>query len=216
MAERRGLHRVLEVAWVYSAFQRMVYRVGWSEVMRQELYPELGTRPLRVLDIGCGPAAFYARYRGIEGLRYVGVEPNERYVKDAAQRYPGIELHAGTVPQVRDRVRGLFDLVVLEGVLHHIDDATAREALSFAEELLAPGGRIVALDPVLLPRQNPIARVLARLDRGKHVRTLEGYRQLAADVLLHSSIYVRSLSGQLKVPYDHSVLIVDYVDSVQL
>ena len=208
MTERGGLHRVLEVSWVYTAFQHAVCRSGWSERMRNELYPELGTRPLRVLDIGCGPAAFYARYRDVAGLEYVGIEPNEAYVKDAEQRFPGIELHTGTVPQVRERISGRFDLVVLEGVLHHIDDATAREALAFAGERLAARGRIVALDPVILPRQNPIARALAMLDRGKHVRTLDGYRKLAAGALPNATVEVRALSGQLRVPYDHSVLAV--------
>ena len=206
MTERGGLHRVLEVSWVYTAFQHAVYRSGWSERMRNELYPELGTRPLRVLDIGCGPAAFYARYHDVAGLEYVGIEPNEAYVKDAEQRFPGIELHTGTVPQVRERISGRFDLVVLEGVLHHIDDATAREALAFAGERLAPGGRIVALDPVLLPRQNPIARTLAILDRGTHVRTLDGYRELAVAALPQARVEVRPLSGQLRVPYNHSML----------
>ena len=208
MTERGGLHRVLELSWVYTAFQGLVSRPGAADRMRNELYPELGTRPLRVLDIGCGPAAFYARYRDVAGLEYVGIEPNEAYVKDAEQRFPGIELHTGTVPQVRERISGRFDLVVLEGVLHHIDDATAREALAFAGERLAPGGRIVALDPVILPRQNPIARAIAMLDRGKHVRTLDGYRKLAVEALPQARVDVRALSGQLRVPYDHSVLTV--------
>ena len=206
MTERGGLHRVLELSWVYTAFQGLVSRPGAADRMRNELYPELGTRPLRVLDIGCGPAAFYARYRDVAGLEYVGIEPNEAYVKDAEQRFPGIELYAGTVPQVRERFSGLFDLVVLEGVLHHVGDTTATEALSFAGERLAPGGRIVALDPVLLPRQNPIARALAVFDRGKYVRTRDGYRKLASDALPNATVEVRVLSGQLRVPYDHSLL----------
>lgn len=209
MAERGGLHRFLELSWVYTAFQGLISRPGAAERMRGELYPELGSRPLRVLDIGCGPAAFFARYRDVEGLEYVGIEPNKAYVDDAEQRFPDIELYAGTVPQVRDRISGRFDLVVFEGVLHHIDDATAVEGLRFAGERLAPGGRIVALDPVLLPRQNPIARALPSLDRGKHVRTLDGYRQLAVDALPSASVEIRVLSGQLRVPYDHSLLNVD-------
>lgn len=202
------MHRVLGLSIVYTAFQSLISRPGAGERMLQDLYPEVGTRPLRVLDIGCGPAAFSARYRDVEGLDYVGIEPNEDYVKDAKHRHPGIELHTGTVPEVRHRIRGTFDLVVLEGVLHHIDDSTALEALAFAGEMLVPGGRIVALGPVLLPRQNSIARALARLDRGKHVRTLEGYRELAAGALPNLRAEVRSLSGQLRVPYDHSVLVV--------
>jgi SAM-dependent methyltransferase len=206
MSERGGLHRILEFSWVYTQFQTLISRPGASSALREELYPELGSRPLRVLDIGCGPAAFWARYRNVTGISYVGIEPNRAYVEDARRQFADIELHAGTTGDVRDSVHGTFDLVVLEGVLHHIDDSTAREALEFAAERLATGGRLVALDPVLLPRQNPVARMLARFDRGKHVRTLDGYRELALSAFSEDQISVRRLSGQLRVPYDHSVL----------
>lgn len=206
MAERRGLHRVLELSAVYTLFQTAISRPDAARRMRDELYPELGSRPLRVLNIGCGPAAFYARYQSLQAVTYVGIEPNSAYVEDARRRFPGIELHVGTVPEVRDAIRGEFDLIVLEGVLHHIDDVTAEEALAFAAERLAPGGRLVALDPVLLSRQNPIARALARLDRGKHVRTLDGYRGLGETAFPASDVGVEVLSGQLRVPYDHAVL----------
>ncbi len=206
MTERRGLHRLLERSSVYTVFQYLVSRRGVADELREELYPGLGSRPLCVLDIGCGPAAFWARYQHVAGLIYLGIEPNRAYVDAARSRFPGIELHAGTIPGVRHSVQGEFDLVVLEGVLHHIDDATAQEVLEFASERLAPEGRLVALDPVFLPRQNPVARVLARLDRGKHVRTLDGYRELALGVFTEEQVRVRRLSGQLRVPYDHSVL----------
>lgn len=205
-SERSGLHGLLELAPVYSAFQRMISRSDAAETIRRELYPELGTRPIRVLDIGCGPAAFWARYRSIGNIRYVGVEPNERYVEDARGRFPEIELHAGTVADLAGAVSGPFDLVVLEGVLHHIDDIMAREALRFSAEHLRRGGRVVALDPVIIERQNPIARLLARMDRGRHVRSLEGYRSLAVGLFADESVSVRRLTGQLRVPYDHSVL----------
>ena len=205
-SERSGLHRVLELAWVYSLFQRAISRADAASSLREELYPELGRRPLRVLDIGCGPAAFWARYRSIGAIQYVGVEPNERYVKDARERFADGEIYAGTVADVRETVAGPFDLVVLEGVLHQIDDDAAREALHFAAERLRPGGRLVALDPVVIERQNPIARALARMDRGKHVRSLEGYRAVAIGPFPAESLSVRRLTGQLRVPYDHSVL----------
>lgn len=206
MVERGGVHRILEMPWVYTAFQTAVYRAGASQQMKQLLYPELGGRPLRVLDIGCGPAAFFARYSDAERFSYVGIEPNASYVRDARAQFPGIELHGGTVPEVRDRITGSFDLVVLEGVLHHIDDETAIEALAFAAERLTPGGRLVALDPVLLERQHPVARALARLDRGKHVRSLEGYRALAVGPFRQELVNVSVVSGLLRVPYDQAFL----------
>lgn len=192
--------------WFYKILQRAVYGGRWAERTRYALYPELGIHHLRALDIGCGPAAFFGRYRDVAGIEYVGIEPNRAYVDDAEQRFPVIELHAGRVPQVRERISGLFDLVILEGVLHHIGEATAIESLAFAGERLAPGGRIAALGPLLLLRQNTIARTFADLNRGKHVRTLDGYCYVARSALKKACVDVWALSGQLRLPYDHSVL----------
>lgn len=49
MAERQGLHRLLELSTVYTAFQRGISRSDASDRMRLRLYPDLGSRPLRVL-----------------------------------------------------------------------------------------------------------------------------------------------------------------------
>ena len=68
MAERGGLHRVLELPWLYTLFQTVISRKGAAERMQDELYPQLGSRRLRVLDIGCGPAAFYARYHEVAAM----------------------------------------------------------------------------------------------------------------------------------------------------
>jgi SAM-dependent methyltransferase len=206
MPERGGAHRVLELSSVYRVFERLISHPGAADDLRTRLYPELGARPLRVLDIGCGPAVFWSRYKDVHGLTYVGIEPNRAYVDDARARYPTVELHAGTVPEVRDAVHGMFDLVVLEGVLHHIDDEAARDALQFAAARMSAQSRLVAIDPVILDRQNPVARLLARLDRGKNVRTLDGYQRLAEQVFRDDHISVQALSGLLRVPYDHSLL----------
>jgi SAM-dependent methyltransferase len=206
VAERGGLHRLLEISWTYELFQRLISRQGSERRLQAELYPELGSRPVRVLDIGCGPAAFWARYQHFADLDYVGIEPNAAYVHSAWERFPDIELHIGTTADVGDSVVGGFDLIVLEGVLHHIDDENAVATLAYAAERLVTGGRLVALDPVLLERQHPVARALALLDRGKHVRTLAGYRALAGEAFDPAETSIRRLSGQLRVPYDHAVL----------
>lgn len=207
MMERRGLHRILESEGVYRTVQRLfggglVAAGRWGD-----LYPELQRPDTRVLDIGCGPAALYARLHPVSApFEYVGIEPNCSYVERARQRFPSIELHCGTVDEVGGRVKGSFGLIVLEGVLHHIDDGVALEALRFARERLAAGGRVVTLDVALVAQQHPIARALARLDRGQNVRTLAGYRDLVGEVFGMDRTEVRHLSGRLRVPYDHALV----------
>lgn len=86
----------------------------------------------------------------------------------------------------------------MEGVLHHIDDDTAVAVLACAAQRLVSGGRLVAIDPVLLERQNPVARALALVDRGKHVRALAGCRALADEILDSAEDSLRRFSGQLR------------------
>ncbi len=205
--ERSGIHRVLERDGIYRAVQRIVGG-GLAEAGAwPDLYPELGAPGTRVLDIGCGPAAFYARSQPMAvPFAYVGIEPNRDYVARARTRFSDIDIYCGTVRDVGSDVQGVFNLIVLEGVLHHIDDDSATEALNFARERLAPGGRVVTLDPVLVEGQHPVARALARLDRGRNVRTLIGYRDLVGTVFEQDRIQVRHLTGRLRVPYDHALV----------
>lgn len=205
--ERRGLHRILESDGVYRTVQRLFGGGIAAAGGLGDLYPELQRAGTRVLDIGCGPAALYARLHPISApFEYVGIEPNCGYVERARRRFPSIEMHCGTVSEAVESVTGTFDLIVLEGVLHHIDDSVAVEALTFARDRLAPGGRVVTLDVVLVERQHPIARALAKLDRGRNVRTLEGYRDLVGAVFGIDRTEVRHLTGRLRVPYDHALV----------
>lgn len=205
--ERGGIHRILESDAMYRFVQRLLGRGIAAAGEWSDLYPELQREGARVLDIGCGPAAFYARLQKSSApFGYVGIEPNSGYVERARRRFPDMEIHCGTVGEAGAHVKGKFDLIVLEGVLHHIDDDVATEALEFARERLAPGGRIVTLDVVLVERQHPIARVLAKLDRGRNVRTLGGYRDLVGGVFGLEHTEVAHVTGRLRVPYDHALV----------
>ena len=69
--------------------------------------------------------------------------------------------------------------LVMYGLLHHLSDDEAVGLLKMAG---AVGSlrRIVTQDVVYLPGQL-VNNVLARLDRGRHVRHLDGYRRLIAE-----------------------------------
>jgi type IV secretory pathway protease TraF len=66
----------------------------------------------------------------------------------------------------------------MNGLLHHLTDAQAIDLLGMCAR--APGlQRVVTQDVVYLDGRL-VNNVLARLDRGRHVRTLDGYRALVA------------------------------------
>ena len=67
-------------------------------------------------------------------------------------------------------------LVMMNGLLHHLDDA---ECIGLLEMCAGSDGvkRIVTNDTVYLQGKH-LNNAIARLDRGRHVRHLEGYRTL--------------------------------------
>ena len=97
---------------------------------------------MRVLDLGCGDAAFGRRLL-LAGCRsFTGVDASSNMVRAAQQNLQGTEavvLHANIETIVFDP--GSFDLVLSRLALHYIDDLAA--VLGRAQNMLVDGGRLV-------------------------------------------------------------------------
>jgi hypothetical protein len=100
--------------------------------------------------------------------------------------------------------RGSFDLVMANGVLHHLADGEVHALLTVAHAALEPSGRLVTIDGCFHPGQSSLARLLLRLDRGRYVRTQDEYCRLARVVFPNvDSVLRRNL---LRVPYTHLIM----------
>jgi SAM-dependent methyltransferase len=97
-----------------------------------------------------------------------------------------------------------FDIVMANGVVHHLDDASAMRLYRLAHAALKPAGRFVAVDPAFAEGQSLLARILVGNDRGKFVRTSEDYAALASRVFPDVKVSVRH--DLLRVPYTHAIL----------
>lgn len=168
----RALDRFLERPRVYRLWQRAAF----AEAKIAPVLEILGDGPVgRVLDLGCGPGTNARHFRGAD---YLGVDLNPRYIEAARRRHPEGEFRVGDAAAL-DLPGRTFDLVLVNSLLHHLDDNAADRALAGARARLAPGGRIHVLDLVLPPRAS-VARRLAGWDRGDHPRPLEAWRELFA------------------------------------
>jgi SAM-dependent methyltransferase len=161
----------------------------------------------KVLDIGCGPARVLGRMP--ESVEYHGFDPSEAYIKAAAGKYGRRRAFfkcatAGEETLGSEHV-GTFDMVLALGVMHHIDDGEALKLLRLAESALRDEGVLVTVDVCFVPGQNPVARFLARMDRGKHVRAPEGYRLLAEDVF-GGRVEAFQRDDLLRLPYNHIIM----------
>ena len=177
MTERTsGLYAVLSLPKVYNALQRMFGgNSGRRAIVERFIRPKAGDR---VLDIGSGTSAILEY---MPDVQYVGYEPNPKYVESARSHF-GIrgEFFAGYFENDKLARHELFDIGILSGVLHHLNDGQAESLLGLLRSAIKPGGRLITLDNVFIDNQNPIARKLIEWDRGKNVRRVEGYRALAA------------------------------------
>lgn len=94
-----------------------------------------------VVDVGCGPGRA-AGEMADKGARSVGIDPNERMITVARERWPAADF------RLADAYELPFDDAELQGYraekVYHVLDDPAR-AISEARRVLAPGGRIVIL-----------------------------------------------------------------------
>lgn len=194
------LSDLLAQARVYSFFARLI-----GATRGRQLYVERHIRPQagdRILDIGCGPADILAALPAVD---YHGFDVSADYIESARKRF-GARGHfevAMVSTELVSRYSG-FDLVLATGVLHHLTDAEALELFRVAHAALKPRGRLVTLDGCLVKGQSPVARLLLKRDRGKHVREQAAYLALAQQVF--NTVKTSLTTDLLRIPYTHLVM----------
>ena len=154
---------------------------------------------MRILDVGCGTATILSLLPNIE---YIGIDHNAKYIAKARliHRDRG-EFRSVDVNDAQFRTLGKFDRVLLLGVLHHLNDGECIKLFSALRQALGEGGQLVTFDNALVSGQHPIARLLAKLDRGRYARTPQQYRSLIETSFVVESEIIRH--DLLRVPYTH-------------
>src|SRR5262249_49595116 len=154
-----------------------IYRLWQAPFANRKLAPLTAHNDLRrvrrVLDVGCGPGTNTHLFAHAD---YLGVDINPVYIAFARKRFSREVVVADVVnwkiPQATS-----FDFILVNSFFHHVDTHSVRHVLEHLRSLLSPDGYIHILD-LVLPERLCMARMLARLDRGRYPRRLDEWQIL--------------------------------------
>ena len=131
------------------------------------------TNVRRVLDVGCGPGTNSLFF---EEMDYLGLDVNEDYIEQASKRF-GRDFEVADVCTYEAEPENRFDFILMNSLLHHIDDLHTDRILKQLSTQLTPDGHIHILD-LVMPVERSISRTLALSDRGDHPRPLSDWEEI--------------------------------------
>lgn len=168
------LRRVLEIPVVYAWFQKLIAKENGREWFFKKYISD--TSGKKILDLGCGTADILDCIR--DEKLYVGIDNNKQYIEANKKRFANrktCRFYYTDLNAYSEKTTQKFDVVLMIGVMHHIDDNAVNDAMASIKRIIADGGVFVSLDACYTKGMNPIARLICMLDRGRYVRSADDF-----------------------------------------
>ncbi|SRR5258706_972595 len=180
------ISRVLSIPGAFQLQQRLCNNY---ENVSAEFSDYLAKGPLRILDVGCSTGVCGQEVFDTARDEYTGIDITEHYIEYAKRKYPG-----GSYMTMDGRSLSFadesFDVVSFIGVLHHMDDDTARRSLAEARRVVRRSGVVIIAEPVFTPN-SLLSNIFLSLDRGKFIRESGQYEQLVDKFRIERRRYFR-------------------------
>ena len=189
---RKLIDALLAIPWCYRASQAIL-APGADRMLtaalreRKQQLPE----PDLLLDVGCGPASWLWKI----GWQPLGLDLSHKYTKAFRQYGQNAVTASACELPLAD---GVFASVWCIGLLHHLPDDLARQAVREMLRVCRPGGYVIVHDAVLPENLwfRPIAALIRRLDRGRNMRNQEQLATLLpSDKNWHIRRYTYTMNG---------------------
>lgn len=170
---RNILAKKSEIPEQYNLIQRFF---GSQQMWKQFVKEYRLDQEQRILDIGCGTAEILSYLP--RNISYIGVDNHQPYIDSCKKNAPQQQFICSDWSELKKKQHAQFDIVLFLGVLHHLDDISAQEALSIGYSILKPNGRILSLDGTKEDDCSRWESVFYRVDRGGFIRSAREYQAL--------------------------------------
>jgi SAM-dependent methyltransferase len=163
-----------ERAW-WSEFADVEERFCWAQTPRVQRVlrghyvddiKKIARRHPRIIEFGCGSGWLSLQLAQFARADVTGLDWSPEQLEHARNNAKSAG-HAGRLRYIEGNIdpaslEGRFDLAIMHGFLHHLSRSEIREATTQAHRVLAPTGRLVAVEPVQYPpgRETPKAQWL--------------------------------------------------------
>ena len=172
MFDKLYLRKVLEIPAVYAWFQKVIWREDFRSWFITKYIGD--TSGKKILDLGCGTADMLDHIWDEE--LYIGIDNNKHYIEEDKKRFADrktCQFYHTDLNAFAENAIQKFDIVLMIGVIHHIDDDALNAAMASIKRVISCGGVFVSCDPCYIDGMNPIARLMCILDRGRYVRSAD-------------------------------------------
>ena len=198
------LKRVLKVSNVYDIFQNVVGGHRARKWIASKAWKVTGGE--KVVDIGCGTGSCLDYLPA--NIVYCGIDISQAYIESAREKYGERgRFFVGSATDCPEGVRNELlqaDIVLSNGVLHHLSDEEALQVLDLAKNVLKPGGRLICVEPTYLLHQTVLSKWILSQDRGMFIRSETQWKALIEKAF--DSWTTNVITGLLRIPYTHLVI----------
>ena len=195
MSQRKSqIYNLINKPFVYKFIQKVMSGTSFrNNIVRKNITRE----NLKILDIGCGPAEILEH---IPKCKYYGYDIDKRSIKYAKEKYHQKNYHFYCKKFSKTEVRKLpkFDFIIFFGILHHLSNKEADKMLTLCKRIMKKNSKLLTEDPILVEKQNIIAKFLIEKDRGINVRQKKEYINLLKK---HFKKIKNKVTHQFFIPY---------------
>lgn len=189
------LKSILQYPAIFSLFQKLIgaHRIKLLITQNTKLKPGF-----KVLDIGCGFGNLLELLP--KNINYMGIDINQNYINYAKKRYRSRgRFICADVTKLRLGQEN-FDVIYISSLFHHLSNIEVKKLLESLLPTIKKETIVVSADGVYLKNQSVLSRFTLSQDRGKYIRTKEGYLDLTEKYF--SSINYKIVSNLLNIPVD--------------